>query len=181
MHTPSLVAALPCFASPTHGASPVVFAWALVGNFALLTDASVRMLDAADRLATRAYAGPLEWLAAAVIALGFAYGEGHLALERRFIPELVARAATIQGRVPSLLAPLVAAGLCCVPRKQLVRSWSLVVGIVALVFAMRLLSPALHAGVDLGVALAMMIGTIALVQQGLGHPVLRRRADRSNG
>jgi hypothetical protein len=179
MHTPSLLAALGHTPSSARGASPLVFAWALVGNFALLADASVRMLDAADHHARRAHAGPFEWLAAAAIALAFAYGEGHLALERRFIPDLVARAATIRGRVPSLLAPLVAAGLCCVPRAQLVRSWTLVLGIVAMVIAMRLLSPALHAGVDLGVALAMMVGTLALVRQGVGHVALRSDARTS--
>lgn len=150
-----------------------VYLWAVLGNFALLVDACARMLDAADWHARRAHADGLEWLVAAFIALAFAVGEGHYALERRFVPEVIERAGTIRGFGPSLLAPLVAAGLCYAPRARLVRSWTLVLGIVALVIAMRLLSPALHAGVDLGVALALAIGAGAMVRQGLGHALVR--------
>lgn len=158
---------------PSAITNPAVFAWALLGNLALLGDACVRMLGAAEGHARVAEAGVIEWSVAAAIAVAFAYGEGHLALARRFVPELIERAATIRGVAPSVLAPLAAAGLCFAPRARLIRSWALVVGIVALVFAMRLLTPALHAGVDLGVGIALAVGAVALVRQGLGHAFVR--------
>lgn len=143
------------------------FWYAVLGNVALLGDATVRMLGAAIDHAGRADdAGAVQWTAAAAIAIAFAYGEGHHALARRFVPMVVERAAALDAsrwwRIA--LAPLTAAGLCCAPRGRLVRSWIFVAGIAALVVAMRGMPSALRAGVDLGVGLALAWGALAMLR-----------------
>lgn len=141
--------------------------FAILGNVALLGDASARMLRAAAGHGARADdAGAVQWTIAAAIAVAFAYGEGHHALARRFVPMLVQRAAALDAtrwwRIA--VAPLTAAGLCFAPRGRLVRSWLLVAGIATLVVAMRGLPPAIRAGVDLGVGLALAWGALALLR-----------------
>jgi hypothetical protein len=143
------------------------FWFAVLGNVALLGDATARMLGAAIDHAGRAEdAGPVQWTAAAAIAIAFAYGEGHHALARRFVPMVVERAAALDVSTwwRIALAPLTAAGLCFAPRARLVRSWLLVAGIATLIVAMRGVPPALRAGVDLGVGLALAWGALAMLR-----------------
>ncbi len=143
------------------------FWFAVLGNVVLLGDATARMLRAAMDHAARADgAGAPQWAAAAAIAIVFAYGEGHHALARRFVPMVVDRAAALDAskwwRIA--LAPLTAAGLCFAPKARVVRSWLLIAGIATLVVAMRGLPPAIRAGVDLGVGLALGWGALALLR-----------------
>lgn len=144
-----------------------VFAWAVLGNLALLGDASHRMLDAAARHAGSSTWPPAELVLAVVFAVGFACGEGHHALARRFVPMLVERAEALRAEPPSwrdVLAPLCVAGLVAAPRARLLRSWGLVVGIVAMVVAIRALPSGIRAGIDLGVGLALTWGALALLR-----------------
>lgn len=144
-----------------------VFAWALLGNLALLVDASHRMLDAAMRHGASSTWPTAEVVLAVVFAVGFAWGEGHHALARRFVPMLVERAEALRDAAPSwrdVVAPLCVAGLVAAPRGRLLRSWGLVLGIVAMVIAIRALPAGIRAGIDLGVGLALAWGALALVR-----------------
>lgn len=143
------------------------FWFAVLGNVALLVDATTRMLGAAlDHAARADDAGALQWTSATVIAIAFAYGEGHHALARRFAPMVIDRASTLDVSTWWRIAvsPLTAAGLCFAPRSRLVRSWLLVAGIATLIVAMRGLPHAIRAGVDLGVGLALAWGSLALLR-----------------
>jgi len=145
--------------------------FAVLGNVALLVDATVRMLRAAVGHSMRADdAGILQWTLAAAIAIAFAYGEGHHALARRFVPMVVDRAIGLDAPKPwrrwsLIVAPLTAAGLCFAPRDRLIRSWLLIAGITAMVIALGGVPPAIRAGVDLGVGLALAWGAVALARQ----------------
>ncbi|MBX7078321.1 MAG: hypothetical protein K1X88_03970 [Nannocystaceae bacterium] len=147
-----------------------VLAWALGGNLLLLLDAAVRMARAGWTHAEHAQWSVAQGVVATLLAVGFAWGEGHHALARRFVPMLRERARSLascsgpRGCLPLVFAPLVAAGLLWAPRARLLRSWGLVLGIVAMVIAMRALPAGLRAGIDLGVALALAWGALALVR-----------------
>ncbi len=152
-----------------------VLAWALGGNLLLLLDAALRMARAGWAHAELAQWTVAQATVAAMLALGFAWGEGHHALARRFVPMLRARAHELAcgqapgGCLPVAFAPLVAAGLLWAPRARLLRSWGLVLGIVAMVIAMRALPAGIRAGIDLGVALALGWGALALVRAELAR------------
>lgn len=141
-------------------------AWALLGSTAVFVQAVVGL--GAEGLATvRAGLAPLEWAALALITAAFVYGEGVLALERRFIPHLVRRAREVR-RAPlpiRLLAPLHAFSLVGASRGTLVRAWAGVAAIVLAVVVVRALPGPWRGIVDIGVAGAMAWAVVALVRQ----------------
>jgi hypothetical protein len=96
------------------------------------------------------------------------WGEGVRALERRWVPGVLARAALLGPAAPlrhRLLAPLYAMSLVGAPRRTLARAWLGVVLIVLAVFVVRALPEPWRGIVDTAVALALLWGLIAIVRQ----------------
>ena len=142
--------------------------WALVGSGLVFLQAVVA-LGARGVATVRAGLEPTEWWALGVLTAAFVYGEGILALERRFIPALVRRAGrlrTVRHTGMRLLAPLYAFSLVGAPLATLVRAWAGVAAIVVAVVAVRALPEPWRGIVDLAVAAALAWALVALVRQG---------------
>ncbi len=94
-----------------------------------------------------------------------AYAEGLVGFHRKFSPRTVDRALYL-GRNPSwgrvLLAPAFCMGLFHAPRKVLIVSRSLVIGVVLLVVTMRHLAQPWRGIIDAGVVVGLALGLLSL-------------------
>ncbi|MGH7464372.1 MAG: hypothetical protein ACREK1_04295 [Longimicrobiales bacterium] len=139
--------------------------WAVAGVVTLFGEAAWRL---ALRGITTMRAGltPFEWLALAALVAAFVYGEGVRALQRRWVPYVLARVERLRMEPVlryRLAAPLYAMSLMGPPRGAARRAWA---GVAAIVFAVLLVSrlPDPWRGiVDLAVAAALVWGAIALL------------------
>lgn len=97
-----------------------------------------------------------------------AYLEGYRGFQKRFCPRVVGRALWL-GSHPRplhvLLAPLFSMALFHASRRQLAGSWGLVLGIAAIVVAVRLLPQPWRGIVDGGVVVGLGWGIVALLVQ----------------
>ena len=144
----------------------IAFWWAILGIAAVFVEAIVQL---GRRGYTTMTSGlePLEWVALAILSAAFVYGEGMRALERRWVPGVIARAHTLD-RASALnrwLAPLYAMSLVGAPRVVLARAWVGVALIVLAVLVVRALPEPWRGIVDTAVALALLWGLIAIVRQ----------------
>lgn len=144
--------------------------WALTGVVALF-------LYAVFRLGRRGWEtvqgglGPGEWAALLLLTVIFLYGEGVRALQRRWVPRLVARAGTLRregGVVYRLVAPLYGMALVGGPARRTVVAWATTTGIVAAVLLVRAFPEPWRGITDLAVAVALLWGTGAIVATGRG-------------
>jgi hypothetical protein len=128
-------------------------------------------VEAIARLTTRAWtelsqglsAG--QWVALAVLTVTMTYVEGYRALQRRFVPSVVARAceAGRDSRRWTVLAPLYAISLVGVPPRVAVRSAVGIAMIVICVIVVRHLDAPWRGIVDAAVSSALAWGFVALV------------------
>lgn len=141
-------------------------AWALLGVAGLFSSAVYRL---GSRGINTLLGGLelIEWLLLIGLAALFLYGEGILALERRFVPRLLQRARDVRLASPILkvLAPLYGLALVGRPAAELVRSWSGVTAIVVAVTVAARLPDPWRGILDLSVALALAWGLGAIVRQ----------------
>ncbi len=138
-------------------------AWGLVGLFASLVEAIVRLIPHALE--------PLEEGLSPGAALGYAgfvlfnaYAEGYRGFQRGFSPRVAARARLLFDE-PSmrraLLAPLFVMALVEARRRRLMVNWLLVLGITALVLLLRRTPQPYRGIVDGGVVVGLVWGTLA--------------------
>lgn len=143
-------------------------AWAVAGVAVILADATWR-LGLRGAAAVRDGLDPLEWLALVLLTAAFVYGEGVRALQRRWIPYVLARILQLRGHVPRVyrvLAPLYAFGIIGPPRRSLLRAWAGVAAIIAAVVIVSRFPDPWRGIVDLAVASALLWGVIVLVYNG---------------
>ena len=140
--------------------------WAVAGVALMLGEAVVRMGTRTLHLLRDGLAPPA-WAALVVVVALFCYGEGYHALQKRFVPRVVARAVafaeTASGCLPLLGAPLFALGLVGASRRELLRAWLGVILIVVAIMGVRTLPSPWRAIVDAGVTAALAWGLVALV------------------
>jgi len=141
-------------------------AWALLGVGLVFLYAIVR-LGQVGYATVRAGLDPVEWVAFLALTLAFVYGEGHRAIQRRWVPRLVERLAGLprRGRTCRILAPLFGLSLIGGPRNDLVRGWTLAAGITLAVFIVRAFPAPWRGIVDAAVAAALTWGLGALLVQ----------------
>ena len=111
---------------------------------------------------------PLEWAALIGLVLVFVWGEGVRALEERWVPRMIGRAAELDGATRTrdrVLAPLYAMSLIGAKRSSRLRAWAGVALIVTAVLAVRTMPEPWRGIVDLSVASALLWGLIAIVRQ----------------
>ena len=137
--------------------------WGVAGVAAMLLEAEVRLA----RLAVEGLreSGPLELGVAAVWSLANAYLEGYRGFQKRFVPQALDRAFSIDGRskLEVLLAPLKVLGVWRTDAKVMRRAWIMVVGISLLVLAVKQLPQPWRGVVDAGVVVGLGWGTVALL------------------
>lgn len=99
-----------------------------------------------------------------------AYAEGYRGFQLRFAPSCAARALNLAQSptlLASLLAPAYCMGLFAAPRRRLVTSWLLIIGITGLVMLVKLLEQPWRGIVDGGVVVGLSWGLIAMVTSAL--------------
>jgi hypothetical protein len=99
--------------------------------------------------------------------LGFAYAEGYKGFQTKFAPLVVSRSFTMQYGSSKLhhflLAPLYSMGLFHATKKRVIVSWSLTLGIAAIVAAVKKLPYPWRNIVDAGVVVGLTWGSISIV------------------
>jgi hypothetical protein len=144
----------------------MVASWALLGVATLFAFAVYRL----GRRGLEAIDGgldPLQWAALVLLTVGFVYGEGVRALDRRWIPGLVRRARRLrgEGRLLQLLGPLYGLSLVGTERGDLVRGWLNTSAIVVAVLLVRSFPSPWRGIVDFAVAGALVWGMIAILRR----------------
>lgn len=144
--------------------SLAIASWAAFGVVLLLGESVVR-LSLVAVAGIRNGLSISEWAVLVVASLFVGYVEGYRAFSRSFGPRVVersfelARSATM---LEVLFGPLYAMSLIGDTRKQMVRSWALVVAIVAMVVVVRRLPPTWRCIADASVALSLTWGIVVI-------------------
>lgn len=144
----------------------LVTAWALAGVGCTLVIAVVRLSARGWETVTNGLS-PIEWVVLALTSTVFFYGEGVMALERRWVPHVVKRAREVRcknGTAVRIGAPLYAMGLIGAPARKLIRTWLGVCAIVAAILIVRAFAEPWRGIVDLSVSGALAWGTIGLIR-----------------
>lgn len=152
--------------TPSSPCGRLVASWALLGVAAVFAWAVYR-LGGRGLEAIRGGLDPLEWTALVLLTVGFVYGEGVHALDRRWIPGLMKRAQRLprESRLLQLLGPLYGLSLVGTERGDLVRGWLGTFGIVVAVLVIRSFPPPWRGIVDFAVAGALAWGLIAILRR----------------
>ncbi len=151
---------------------PLLLLWAIGGVSLLLGQASWRLGRLAIEPWRRGTLSP--WQIVLFLAwLGFQlYAEGYKGFQRSFCPRVVSRAFHLASdphppRLHVWLAPFFALALFHASKRQLRRSWGLVLGISLLVLLVRRLQQPWRGLVDGGVVAGLLWGLFALWGQTL--------------
>jgi hypothetical protein len=107
----------------------------------------------------------LEWGVLLVCGGFFVYGEGVLALQRKWVPLLAERAKAVRDESSGLLhlmAPLYGMSLIGAARGQVLRSWAMVAAILVAVRIVGVLPEPWRGIIDLSVAAALVWGLAAI-------------------
>ncbi|KAG7339761.1 hypothetical protein IV203_025441 [Nitzschia inconspicua] len=146
--------------------------WGSFGVIYILAKAVKRVIP----IAMEPFAGgsltftPFQWSMYALSCLFFAYAEGYKGFHLKFSPLVVKRSFTLvigtpQGNNPLnyLLAPLYSMGLFAATRKRLITSWSVTLGVAAIVAAVKRLPLVPRCIVDAGVIVGLTLGSMSIV------------------
>lgn len=155
-----------------------VAVWGIAGIALVLVDALWRLVPLAVAPLRSGELTKVQSLLYAAWVLFTAYAEGYRGFQLRFAPSCAARALNLahaqsqsqsqpMARSPSLLnailAPAYCMGLFSAPRRRLLTSWLLVVGITWLVLLVKLLPQPWRGVVDGGVVVGLSWGLVAVL------------------
>lgn len=141
--------------------------WAVFGVAATLLEAIYRV-SARAIVTLSSGLSVLEWMAFFSTVLLLGYFEGYRALQKRFVPHVVARALQaghLRNPLWVLCAPLYALSLIGAERRAFLRAWVSVALIAAAVLVVRVLPEPWRGIIDGAVAIALSMGLIALAVQ----------------
>ncbi len=139
--------------------------WGIVGVLALLGSAVYRLA----KIGLAAFSSDFRWhhwAALVVIVLVMAYAEGYRAFQQRFSPRVAARARYLKSHprfLHVLLAPLFCMGFFYATKRRKITSFSVTLGIIALVIAVRMLPQPWRGMIDLGVVVGLGWGIVSLL------------------
>ena len=139
MTRPSTTESTASTASSESGEKSWAVAWSLVGVALIFSFAVFRLL-ARGLDTVRAGLSPGEWTGLLVLSALFLYGEGVLALQRKWVPRLFERSHRLRSEGNPLLlalAPLFGMGLIGRSWKTVVRTWLGTAAIVLAVIVVR--------------------------------------------
>lgn len=145
-------------------AGTLATAWGIGGVLLLLAQALYRLVPRALEALAMELSAP-QWIVLAVWLAFMGYAEGWRGFHQRFSPKVVERAFTLREAptpLRGLLAPAYAMALFGAPRRAMIVSWSLLVGIVALVILVRFVPQPWRGIVDAGVVLGLTIGSVSI-------------------
>lgn len=142
-------------------------AWAVFGVSALFASASYRLGERGVAV-IRDGLGSWEWMTLAGLTIVFVYGEGFLALDRKWVPGLMRRARELRDErrlVLRLLAPLYGLSLIGAPPAKLVSSWLGTLAIVGAILVVRAVPDPWRGIIDFAVAAALAWGLVAILRR----------------
>lgn len=150
------------------GAALAVALWGVLGVVVLLSQALYRLtplaIEPLEQHALNAWQQGLYW----GWVLLSAYAEGYRGFQKGFVPRVVARAVYLGHHRRALhvaVAPLFCMALLHAQRRQRIVSWSLLLGIIALVVLVRQLDQPWRGIVDGGVVVGLAWGLLCLLVQ----------------
>jgi hypothetical protein len=159
---------LPLAALPNGRTHTLAGLWAVAG-IALLFGRATWALGSRGAATVAAGLQPVEWLILAGLVGVFLYGEGVLALQRKWVPRVCARIEQLRDGAPlpyRLLAPFYAMSLLGGPARGVLRAWAGVVAIILAVLVVSRFPQPWRGIVDLAVAAALGWGLLVLVRSG---------------
>ena len=142
--------------------------WALGGVSLLFATAAVR-LGGRGVETVKAGMETAEWAVMVFLVLLFVVGEGGGALQRKWVPRMVRRAADLRGTAAlhhQLLAPLYGMSLIGGCARSRTRAWAGTLSIVIAVLVVRSLPEPWRGIVDLAVASALVWGLVSIAVEG---------------
>lgn len=140
--------------------------WGILGVTALLVQALVRLTPLALEPLQQGQLSVLEGGLYGAWVLVNAYAEGYRGFQKRFAPRVAARVAALARRptpLHALLAPAYCMGLFAAPRRRLITSWVLLVGLTLLVLLVRQLPQPWRGIIDGGVVIGLGWGLLAFL------------------
>ena len=147
------------------GRELIIASWGIAGVIAVVGRAVVSLTPIAIEPIRAGQLGSWHWVVLVTWVAMNAYAEGVVGFHRKFSPRTVDRALYL-GRNPTwgrvLLAPAFCMGLFHAPRKVLIVSRSLVIGIVLLVVTIRQLAQPWRGIIDAGVVVGLALGLLSL-------------------
>lgn len=147
----------------------LAFGWGVLGVLVLLGQAVVRLAPQASE-AFSMELGVTHWVLLAAWLPFMAYAEGWRGFHQRFSPRVVARAVKLAAKPTALrllLAPAYCMSLLDAPRRRMIVSWTLVIGIVGLVLVVRQLGQPWRGLIDAGVVVGLGIGAASIAYHAL--------------
>lgn len=140
--------------------------WALAGVAALFGSAVFRLGGRGIETIVHGLA-PLQWVALTVLTFVMVYGEGVVALQRRWVPKLIERARALRDERfgLQLLAPLYGLSLVGAPAPRLIRAWLGTTAIVTAILIVRSLPDPWRGIIDFSVAAALGWGLVSIARR----------------
>lgn len=142
-----------------------VQAWAVAGVVFLFGEAAWR-LGMRGLATVRGGLSTFEWIALILLTAVFVYGEGYRALQRKWVPYVLARVARLRTErfLPWRIgAPFYAMSLIGPTRRTALRAWAGVAAIITAVLIVSRFPEPWRGIVDIAVAAALVWGAVALV------------------
>lgn len=147
-----------------------VQAWAVAGVVFLFGEAAWR-LGMRGVATVQGGLSTSEWAALMLLTAVFVYGEGYRALQRKWVPYVLARVARLRTErfLPWRIgAPLYAMSLIGPTWRTALRAWAGVAAIITAVLIVSRFPEPWRGIVDIAVAAALMWGAMALMYGALG-------------
>lgn len=144
----------------------LIACWGVFGFVAIIAHALTRLTPFAIEPIEQGMMEPLHWAVAGAWIVFMLYSEAYKGFHLAFSPRLAARAMHLAENprpLHAIFAPAYVMGLFHATRKRLIVSWCLLVGIVALVIAVKELAQPWRGIVDLGVVIGLFAGTLSVL------------------
>jgi hypothetical protein len=147
---------------PTKTTGLLVASWAVGGFTLIIASAVLRLLPHAFD-AIRTGLSALQWIILILWSLFMLFSEGYRGFQKQFSPRFATRLQYLlnkPGRYDLILAPFYCMCYFHAPKKRVITSWSLTLGIVLLVIIVRLFPQPWRGIIDVGVVLGLLYGLI---------------------
>lgn len=155
--------------SPHSATGTAAAAWGIAG-FILLLIRGVQRITPQVVEASETDLDMVHWAAAAVSILLFGVGEGYVAIQKHYMPRLLARADRLRRHprpIYVVLAPLYCMGMIGWDLKTMLRGWGMVAAIVLMVLLVRRITSPWQEIILAGVVFALAWAAVAATIKGI--------------
>ena len=143
--------------------------WGILQVVSIMANAVKRLLPIAIQPFEQNDLQPYQWAMYAGWVLYMAYIEGYQAFQMKFSPLIVKRAFSLDSQAPSILnyifAGPFAMGMFNATKKRKIITWSITIGVFALVKIVKKLPYPYRSIIDGGVVVGLSYGTLSIIWQ----------------